>query len=96
MSTLTLLFGGAADVKNGGEGVRTELAGRVALVLDSEAAPPEPAKPGPGNAAAARPAVDRAGQLLDSGAAAVLTVLDGERTLEDVMARRRRAGHSRA
>jgi len=78
----------------GGEGARTELAGRVALILDSEAPPPEPAKPGPGGTAAVRPAVDRAGQLLDSGAAAVLTVLDGERTLEDVMARRRRAGYA--
>ncbi len=78
----------------GGDGVRTELAGRVAVILDSEAPPPEPSKPGPGGAAA-RP-VDRAGKLLESGAAAVLTVLDGERTLEDVMALRRRAGYALA
>lgn len=77
----------------GGEGARTELAGRVAVILDSEAPPLEPARNGPGAAAAPRP-VDRAGKLLDGGASAVLTVLDGERTLEDVMARRRRAGYA--
>lgn len=76
----------------GGEGARTELAGRVAVILDSEAPPPEPVKPGPGGPAART--VDRAGKLLENGAAAVLTVLDGERTLEDVMARRRRAGYA--
>lgn len=76
----------------GGDGARTELAGRVAVILDSEAPPPEPAKSGPGGTAA-RP-VDRAGKLLESGAAAVLTVLDGDRSLEDVMARRRRAGYA--
>jgi Zn-dependent M28 family amino/carboxypeptidase len=76
----------------GGDGARTELAGRVAVILDSEAPPSELAKPSPGGAAA-RP-VDRAGRLLESGAAAVLTVLDGDRSLEDVMARRRRAGYA--
>ncbi|GEN98254.1 peptidase M28 [Novosphingobium sediminis] len=76
----------------GGDGARTELAGRVAVILDSEAPPPEPAKPG---GAASRP-VDRAGKLLESGASAVLTVLDGNRSLEDVLARRRRAGYALA
>ena len=71
----------------GGEGARTELAGRVAVILDSEAPPSDPAKPRP---------VDRAGKLLESGAAAVLTVLDGDRSLEDVMSRRRRAGYALA
>lgn len=77
----------------GGEGARTELAGRVAVILDSEAPLPEAVRPGA--AAPPRP-VDRAGRLLAGGAAAVLTVLDGERTLEDVMARRRRAGYALA
>ena len=82
----------------GGDGARTELAGRVAVIFDSESPPAEPAKsgsgmPGSGKAALTRP-VDRAGKLLESGAAAVLTVLDGDRTLEDVMARRRRAGYA--
>ncbi|WP_292927306.1 M28 family peptidase [Novosphingobium sp. PASSN1] len=77
---------------SGGDGARTELAGRVAVILDSEAPPAESGKPGAAPAAV-RP-VDRAGLLLASGAAAVLTVLDGDRTLEDVMARRRRAGYA--
>uniref|UniRef100_UPI0035621F1E M28 family metallopeptidase n=1 Tax=Novosphingobium sp. TaxID=1874826 RepID=UPI0035621F1E len=37
---------------------------------------------------------DRAGLLLDAGALAVITVLDGERGLEDVIARRNRAGYA--
>jgi hypothetical protein len=36
------------------------------------------------------------GRLLDAGAMAVITVLDGERTLADVAARRRKAGYSLA
>lgn len=76
----------------GGEGARTELAGRVAVILDSEAPPPESARHGA--IGAAPRSVDRAGKLLESGAAAVLTVLDGERSLDDVMARRRRAGYA--
>ncbi|KUR71517.1 peptidase M28 [Novosphingobium fuchskuhlense] len=75
----------------GGDGARTELAGRVAVILDSEAKP-EPVK-GAGSAGAP-PGLDRAGKLLESGAAAVLTVLDGERTLDGVIARRRRAGYA--
>ncbi|MFM9935529.1 MAG: M28 family metallopeptidase [Novosphingobium sp.] len=75
----------------GGDALRTELSGRVAVIFDSEAPPPETGKPG----SPARP-VDRAGRLLDGGAAAVLTVLDGERSLEDVIGRRRRAGYALA
>ena len=61
---------------------RTDLAGRVALMLDGA---PDPAA-----------ATDRAGALLDAGAAAVITVLDGERALEDIVARRERAGYALA
>ena len=84
----------------GGDALRTELAGRVAVIFDSEAPPPEAGKPssptGPGSPAGAARPIDRAGRLLDGGAAAVLTVLDGERSLEDVIARRRRAGYALA
>lgn len=73
----------------GGAVARTELAGRVAVILDSETPPLDAAKSGPGGLP-----VDRAGKLLEGGASAVLTVLDGERTIEEVMARRRRAGYA--
>jgi hypothetical protein len=78
----------------GGDALRTELAGRVAVVFDSEELPPEP--PRVGSPAAAPRTMDRAGRLLEGGAAAVLTVLDGERGLDDVIARRRRAGYALA
>jgi Zn-dependent M28 family amino/carboxypeptidase len=58
---------------------RSELAGRVALLLDRATATSE-----------------RQNALLDGGAAAVITVLDGERTLESVAARRRRSGYALA
>lgn len=58
---------------------RTELAGRVAVVLDS----------GKANG-------DRQSALLAAGASAVLTVLDGQRTLEQVAARRQRSGYALA
>lgn len=64
-------------------GARTELAGRVALVFDSQAA-----DPADGDA--------RAAQVLDAGAAAVITVLDGTRTLDAVTARRKRPGYALA
>ena len=64
---------------------RSELAGRIAVVLD--AAPPEMDS----DTAAARQ--DR---LIEAGAGAVLTVLDGERTLDEVAARRTRAGYALA
>ena len=62
---------------------RAELAGRVAVMLDSLPAGADPIKQ-----------TDRAGLLLDSGALAVVTVLDGDRGLEDVIARRNRAGYA--
>jgi len=62
---------------------RAELAGRVAVMLDSLPLGADSQKVG-----------DRAGRLLDAGALAVLTVLDGERGLEDVIARRNRAGYA--
>lgn len=69
---------------------RTELAGRIALMLDSIPASDEAV--GAGDAGKD----DRAGRLLDAGAAAVVTVLDGDRTIDDIIARRRRAGYARA
>ena len=60
---------------------RTELVGRIALMLDG---------PAPQDRA------DRAGALLDGGAAAVITVLDGETTIEGIVARRQRAGYALA
>jgi Zn-dependent M28 family amino/carboxypeptidase len=69
------------------ETARTELAGRIALILDSQSPPVEPDSVGPD---------DRAGRLLDAGAAAVITVLDGVRTIDDVMARRKRPGYALA
>ncbi len=69
----------------GGAGARPELAGRIAVVLDSQAPLPVGEKE-----------IDRVGRLLDGGAAAVLTILDGERGIEDVIARRRRAGYALA
>jgi len=65
---------------------RTELAGRIAIVFDSAV----PAVAG------AVPGDDRAGRLLDAGATAVITVLDGTRALDDVAARRRRPGYALA
>ena len=62
-----------------------ELAGRIAVVLD--AFPP---------GADATAVGDRQDRLLEAGAAAVLTVLDGERTIEAVAARRARAGYALA
>lgn len=94
---------------------RTELAGRVALVLDTPASPAAGMAGGTaagrggrqgwfwrrksaGDAAEAVPPshAQVVGRLLDAGAMAVITVLDGERTLADVAARRRKAGYSLA
>ncbi|MDP3908027.1 M28 family peptidase [Novosphingobium sp.] len=58
---------------------RTDLAGRVALLLDG-----------------GRDDSDRQNALLKGGATAVLTVLDGDRTLENVSARRERSGYALA
>lgn len=62
---------------------RAELAGRIAVMLDSLPQGMQRDQAG-----------DRAGRLLDAGALAVVTVLDDERGLEDVIARRRRAGYA--
>ncbi len=71
-----VLFVGKAD---GAPLSRTELAGRVALLLDGEQEDGE-----------------RQNALLAAGASAVLTVLDGERALENVAARRQRSGYALA
>ncbi len=64
---------------------RSELAGRIAVILD---------KPPAGMDAEA--AAARQDRLIEAGAGAVLTVLDGERTLDGVAARRTRAGYALA
>lgn len=74
-----VLFAGRGD----GAGLgRNEIAGRVVVVLDGKG------MDGKG--------IDgtRQDALLAAGAAAVLTVLDGERTLDGVAARRRRLGYA--
>lgn len=58
---------------------RSELAGRVAVLLDGDVRDSA-----------------RQNALLRAGAAGVLTVLDGERTLEQMAARRRRSGYALA
>lgn len=67
---------------------RAELAGRVALMLDSGAGLGE-APYGPASQA-------RQNALLAGGAAAVVTVLDGQRTLGGVSQRRKRSGYALA
>lgn len=69
-----LLFVGRA---RGADFSRTELAGRIAVVLDGDT-----------------PDSARQNELLAMGASAVLTVLDGERTLDQVAARRQRSGYA--
>ncbi|MDE2564106.1 MAG: M28 family peptidase [Sphingomonadales bacterium] len=64
---------------------RSELAGRVAMILA-----------GPDEGGAANSLAERQGRLLDGGAAAVLTVLDGKRTIADIAAARARAGYALA
>ena len=64
---------------------RSELAGRIVVILDTAPA-------GMGADAAAT----RQDRLIEAGAGAVLTVLDGERTLDSVAARRTRAGYALA
>lgn len=56
---------------------RTELAGRIAVVLDGDT-----------------PDSRRQNALLEMGASAVLTVLDGDRSLDQVAARRKRSGYA--
>ncbi len=65
--------------------MRGELAGRIAVLLDSVPTGTDPAI-----------ADGRQDKLLDAGASAVLTLLDGERNLETIRARRGRAGYALA
>lgn len=76
-----LLFVGKARTQ---EFTRNELAGRVAVLLDGVV--PE------GGAQVS----ERQNRLLAQGASAVLTVLDGERSLAQVSARRQRIGYALA
>ena len=64
---------------------RAELAGRIAVILDTAPA-----------GMAADTVAGRQDRLIEAGAGAVLTVLDGERTLDAVAARRTRAGYALA
>ena len=64
---------------------RGELAGRIAVLLD-----------GAPRGMDADTAASRQDRLIEAGAGAVLTVLDGERTLDSVAARRTRAGYALA
>ncbi len=64
---------------------RVELAGRIAVLLDGLPAGTDPAL-----------ADGRQDKLLEAGASAVLTLLDGERDLDAVRARRARAGYALA
>ena len=64
---------------------RSELAGRIAVLLDTAPAGMD-----------ADTAAARQDRLIEAGAGAVLTVLDGERTLDAVAARRARAGYALA
>ncbi|VWX55083.1 M28 family peptidase [Novosphingobium sp. 9U] len=74
-----LLFVGKASSP---EFTRNELAGRVAVLLDGVAPEDSPEVSA------------RQNQLLAQGASAVLTVLDGQRSLEQVSARRQRTGYA--
>ncbi|TCM21424.1 Zn-dependent M28 family amino/carboxypeptidase [Novosphingobium sp. PhB165] len=69
-----LLFLGTAKARDYS---RTELAGRIAVVLDGDT-----------------PDSKRQNDLLEMGASAVLTVLDGDRSLDQVSARRKRSGYA--
>jgi hypothetical protein len=71
---------------------RTELAGRVALLLEGKAGGANAHGNKDERQSEAQARREAAGRLLDGGAMAVITVLDGVRTLEDVVAKRRKAG----
>jgi hypothetical protein len=76
-----LLFVGKGGAQ---ELTRNELAGRVAVLLDGATTQESPEISA------------RQNQLLAQGASAVLTVLDGERSLQQVGARRQRTGYALA
>lgn len=82
VSSAPVLFVGTGD---GQVPPRSELAGRVAMMLAGDK------EGGTGTSLA-----ERQGRLLDGGAAAVLTVLDGKRTVADVVAARAKAGYALA
>ena len=71
---------------------RTELAGRVALLLEGKAGGANAHGNKEERQSEVQARREAAGRLLDGGAMAVITVLDGARTLEDVVAKRRKAG----
>lgn len=71
-----LLFVGNGESS---ESSRSQLAGRIAVLLDTGAASGETQN-----------------RLLAEGASAVMTVLDGERTIEQISARRKRSGYALA
>lgn len=75
-----LLFVGRAA---SGSFSRNEVAGRIAVMLDGESGGDDEADDGA-----------RQNALLAAGASAVLTILDGDRTLAQVMARRQRSGYA--
>lgn len=89
---------------------RAELAGRVAVLLDrlpdvADAASAPPGSAGPQGSGDAQNSAgtqaspqnsDRQNALLAGGASAVLTVLDGQRSLASVAARRKRTGYALA
>lgn len=81
MRETPLLFVGKAG---GREFTRNEVAGRVAVLLDGVRVDDTPAH------------TARQNHLLAQGASAVLTVLDGERSLDQVRARRQRTGYALA
>ena len=81
-----LLFVGRAG---GAVPPRTEQAGRVAVLLDKPANAAAADAPGPQDSS-------RQNALLAGGASAVLTVLDGKRSLASVAARRQRHGYALA
>lgn len=83
-----LLFVGTGAVD---ELSRNELAGRVAVLLDQ----PDDDKPSASDTNAGETTgSERQSALLAMGAAAVLTVLDGERSIDEVSARRMRSGYA--
>ena len=89
-----LLFVGRGDM---GELTRNELAGRVAVLLDAVNEPEaggDPAQDADGTGEGQGATSQRQSALLAMGAAAVLTVLDGERTIEGIEARRLRSGYA--
>ncbi|MBH0112850.1 M28 family peptidase [Novosphingobium sp. YJ-S2-02] len=93
-----LLFVGRGDM---GELTRNELAGRVAVLLDSASEAVADSELASGDGTGGEGADEgqgatsqRQSALLAMGAAAVLTVLDGERTIEGIEARRLRSGYA--